>query len=97
MSHVADSIFDPDCMVAEELHRKGINDDTPPPFRNQEIMRSMFKHSGNGVFDRCKVATLLFDEDSEEGSYLFAFLEEVWTSKSFHKIGNLGEYFILDQ
>ena len=98
MSHFADNIFNgPDCVVAEELHGKGINDDTLPPHRNYEIMKSMFRHSSKGVFDQSKVATLLFDVDSKEGSYLSAFLEEVWTSKSFHKIGNLGEHFILDQ
>ena len=101
MSHVANNIDVDlhqtlDCVVAEELRSMGINEETLPIYRNHRIMQSMLKHS-DGVFDRVKVPTLLFYQDSEEASHLYAFLEEVWKSKSFHEIGNLGEHFILDQ
>jgi len=85
-----------DRLVAEELHNKKINEETPVLLRNHWIMDSMVKHSG-GDLDKETVPKLLFYRDSEESSNLFAFLEEVWKSKSLHKIGNLGEHLILDQ
>ena len=102
MSHVANNSFDVnlhqtlDCVVAEELCSMGINEETPLVYRNQRIMELMNKYSDD-VFDQTKVPMLLFHRKSKESSDFFAFLEEVWKSKSFHKIRNLGEHFILDQ
>lgn len=101
MSHVSDNVFDVnlhqslDSMVDVELRGMEINEETSAIRRNRKIMELMLKHCSG--LDRTKVISLFFHEDSEETSHFFAFLEEAWKSKSFHKIGSLGEHLILDQ